>query len=73
MDSKEAKRLKISERVQIWAASPDACTGTVIETGYNAIKIRWDDGHVVAVHLEEMKNVRRYHGNTPIIPVPKAG
>lgn len=68
MNLREAKRLKIGDRVQIWAESPDACTGSVIELGYNAAKFKWDDGQVGIIHLRDMENVIPYYGNKPITP-----
>lgn len=55
----EARKLKIDDRVEIWAGSPDAAAGTVIETGYNAVKIKYDDGVIGVIHLRDMKNVTR--------------
>jgi len=71
MDKKEAARLKIGDRVQIWAESPDACTGTVIETGYNAVKFKWDDQQIGIVHLNDMKEITRHRGGI-IVPVAKS-
>ena len=70
MDEKQAKRLKIGDRVQIWAESPDACTGTVSETGYNAVKIEWDDDQIGIIHLKDMDNVTRHRGPS-IVPTAK--
>jgi hypothetical protein len=71
MIKKEAARLKIGDRVQIWAESPDACTGIVIETGYNAVKFRWDDHQVGVIHLNDMKEVTSHYGAS-IVPVAKS-
>lgn len=73
MDRREAKRIKIGDRVQIWAESPDACTGTAIEVGYNAVKFEWDDGQIGVIHLNDMKEVSRWGGGTfSIVPAMKA-
>lgn len=71
MTPKEAKSLKVGDRVQIWAESPDACTGTVIETGYNAVKFEWDDAQISALHLNDMADVARYYGKDRFFPWPK--
>lgn len=71
MDTKEAKKLKVGDRLQLWAESPDACTGTVIETGYCAVKTKWDDGQVGIIHHSDHKNVSRWHGEGSIIPAVK--
>jgi len=73
MNRKEAKRLKIGDRVQIWAESPDACSGVIIEVGYNAVKTKWDDGQVGVIHLNDHKNVTWYYGTAPIVPILKTG
>jgi hypothetical protein len=44
MDSKETHRLKVGDRVQIWAESPDACAGTVRHVSFDFVRIKWDDG-----------------------------
>ena len=68
MTPKDSKKLTIGDRVQIWAESPDACTGSVIETGYNAIKVAWDDGQIGIIHRNGLANVRTHHGGE-IVPV----
>lgn len=70
MNRKEADRLKINDRVQIWAGSPDACTGTVIEKNWCAAKINWDDGQIGIIHLNDMGNVTRHRGDS-IVPIAK--
>lgn len=65
MDRKGADKIKVGDRVQIWAESPDACSGTAIEVGYNAVKFKWDDGQVGIIHKNGMKDVVPHHG--PII------
>lgn len=68
MTPKEADRLlKIGDRVQIWAESPDACTGTITEKNWCAAKIEWDDGQVGVIHLDDMKNVTKHYGPS-IVP-----
>ncbi len=67
MDKREAKKVKVGDRVQIWAESPDACTGTAIEVGYNAVKFKWDDGQIGIIHHGDFKDVTRHHGAT-IVP-----
>jgi hypothetical protein len=41
MKPTDGKRLSVNDRVR-WAV--DGALGTVMETSYAAIKIRWDDG-----------------------------
>lgn len=70
----EAKKLKVGRRVIIWWGTPSACTGTVIETGYNAVKIEWDDGQVGIIHHNDHHNVERYSSTQSIVPdAEKAG
>jgi len=71
MNLTEAKKVKVGDRVLIWAESPDACTGTAIEVGYNAVKFEWDDGQIGVIHLKDMANVTRHRGER-ITPVLKA-
>ncbi len=59
MNHREAKRIKIGDRVVIWPASENECAGTAIEVGYNAVKFEWDDGQVGAIHHRDMANVER--------------
>jgi hypothetical protein len=74
MDSKEAKKLKVGDRIQIWAGRPDMhCTGTVIETGYRAVKTRWDDGQIGVIHIHDHDDVERYHGDVQIVPIKATG
>ena len=55
MTTKEAKKLKVAERVKF----SDGVLGTIMETGYNAVKIAWDDGQVGVIHLDDMQEVER--------------
>lgn len=59
MDHTEAKRIKVGDRVTIWAGSDFECHGTAIEVGYNAVKFAWDDEQVGVIHHRDMKNVER--------------
>ena len=68
MTFQDSKKLTISDRVQIWAESPDACTGSVIETGCNAVKVEWDDGQIGIIHRNGLANVSTHHGGK-IVPV----
>lgn len=70
MNRKEADRLKINDRVQIWAESPDACTGTVTEKNWMAVKVEWDDKQTGTIHLNDMANVTRHRGES-IVPIAK--
>jgi hypothetical protein len=42
MTAKDSKRLEVDDQV-VWGDDPHD-VGTVIETGYNAVKISWDNG-----------------------------
>lgn len=64
MDLKQARKIKVGDRVQIWAESPDACTGAAIEVGYCQVKFQWDDGQVGIIHRRDMKNVSTHRGPT---------
>jgi hypothetical protein len=56
MDAKESKKLKVGDGVIF----SDGVTGTVIETGYNAVKIDWADGQLgCIVHHNDMQDVSR--------------
>lgn len=68
MDTKEAAKLKVGDRLLIWADTEHACSGVVIETGYNAVKTRWDDGQIGVLHMDDHVSVSRYSGTIPIIP-----
>jgi hypothetical protein len=59
MKHTEAKRIKVGDRVTIWAGTPDQCHGTAIEVGYNAVKFAWDDEQVGVIHHRDMANVER--------------
>src|SRR5262245_45339997 len=72
MQTKHAKKLKVGDRIQIWAGTPHHCTGTVIETGYSAVKTKWDDGEVGIIHMDDHANVERYDGDGQIIPAKQS-
>lgn len=53
-----ARGLLVGSRVS-WDNNPND-TGTVIETGFNACKVKWDDpsnGEVSLLHFTEMANI----------------
>ena len=54
MTTRESKRLKIGDRVVlgVWA-------GTVIDTGYAAVTIKWDDNQTGMVDHRDMQDIRR--------------
>lgn len=68
MDKKAARKLRIGQRVEIWAESPDACSGTVTEKNWMAIRVEWDDGQVGIIHLDDCRDVSSYYGIDPIVP-----
>ncbi len=58
MKEATARRLEIGSRVS-WDNNPKD-GGTVIETGFNACKVRWDNpsnGEISLLHFTEMANV----------------
>lgn len=58
MKEATAKRLEVGSRVS-WDHNPKDA-GTVIEKGYNACKVKWDDpsnGEVSLLYFTEMANV----------------
>lgn len=60
MTETAAKKLKVGSRVY-WDTNKDD-RGTVIETGFNACKVEWDDpsnGDVSLLYFTEMANVGR--------------
>jgi len=64
----QASKLKVGARLLDRGMSAEACTGTVIETGYNAVKIKWDDGQVGIVRFHDMEDMTRHIGDTRIVP-----
>ena len=54
MDYREARKLKVGDRLIIWAER-----GTVIETGCDAVKIKWDDEQIGVIHLRDMEDISR--------------
>lgn len=57
MKSQEAKELKLKDRV-IWNNNKEDA-GTVIEIGYCAIKIEWDNGQTGILYPEDMGPVTK--------------
>jgi hypothetical protein len=55
MDATASKRLKIGERV-CWDED-ESDLGTVVETGYNAVKIQWENGQTGILHHNDMGQV----------------
>jgi hypothetical protein len=61
--------LEVGSRVT-WDHNP-ADAGTVIEKGYNACKVRWDDpsnGEVSLLHFTEMANIGSLPANRKHAP-----
>jgi len=58
MTYKQALKLKVGDRVH-WDGEGDQVGGSVIETGYNAVKVQWDNGPVTILHLRDMQDVSR--------------
>ncbi len=64
MTGKEAKRLKVGDAV-VWE-NDAADRGEVIEVGYCAVKIRWENGGagvdgagIGVLHVDDCENVSR--------------
>lgn len=58
MKEATARQLDVGSRVT-WDKNPKDA-GTVIEKGYNAVKVKWDDpsnGDVSLLHFTEMANI----------------
>ena len=53
MNTKEAKRLEIGQRVRF----SDGVLGTVTEKNWMAVKVEWDDGQVGVIHFDDMADV----------------
>lgn len=70
MNREAAEKLKDKDRVIFKNGAPEACTGTVIETGYCAVKIKWDDGIIGIVRHEDghMADIAPYSGDDTIVP-----
>lgn len=60
MNARESKALKVGAVVLIQEDHPTdkiEVRGQVIETGYNAVKIKWDDGQIGCIHHNDMRDV----------------
>lgn len=57
MTESEAKALEVGDRVT-WGADPED-QGEVIETGYCAVKICWENGQTGAMHVRDCKRIQR--------------
>lgn len=57
MNAAEAKRLKIGDAL-IWENDPGD-RGTVIEVGYCAVKIEWENGQIGVLHTNDCQSVKR--------------
>lgn len=68
MNKKQATSLKIGDRVLIWPDNTYACSGTIIEKNWMAAKIKWDDGEIGVIHLDDFANVTLHNGPI-IIPI----
>ncbi len=70
MKEATARRLKVDSRVT-WDNNPNDC-GTVIEVGFNAVKVKWDDpsnGEIGVLYFTEMANI----GLAPPTGKPRPG
>lgn len=55
MNTKTARKLKVNQRV-MWKNNPQDL-GTVIEVGYCATKILWDNGQISLVRHDDMHSI----------------
>lgn len=53
MTSKESKKLKVGDAVVF----SDGVRGEVVDTGFNAVGIKWDDGQQGYIHHDDMQDV----------------
>jgi hypothetical protein len=63
MNATQSKQLKAKDRV-LWDNDPNIC-GTVVETGYAAVKIQWDDGQLLLVQHNNENVLREISRATP--------
>lgn len=56
MNKKAAAKLKIEDRVH---DDRDDCPGTIIESNWMAVKIRWDDDMLTILHHDDMEHISR--------------
>jgi hypothetical protein len=56
MNEKQARKLKVSDRVVF---ESDKVEGTVIEKGYAAAKIQWDDGQLGIIDNRDFNGIAR--------------
>lgn len=69
MKEASARRLEVGSRV-CWGNNPKD-GGTVIETGFNAVKVKWDDpsqGEVGVLYFAEMANIGSLPANRKHAP-----
>lgn len=57
MDAKTAKTLKVGDRV-IWDNNPGD-RGKVVEVGYCAVKVAWENGLVGTTDFRDMRRIER--------------
>ena len=53
MDRKQSEKLLVGSRVRF----SDGVLGTVTDTGYSGVHIKWDDGQQGVIHHDDMQDV----------------
>lgn len=59
MNDTQAKRLKVGDAVRWTCPDDPEETGKIVEVGYNAVKIAWDDGCYGIMRFAECEYVER--------------
>lgn len=57
MNATQAATLKVGDRV-MWDRKPTDA-GTVVDTGYNAVTIKWDNGQTGTIHHRDADIIER--------------
>jgi hypothetical protein len=57
MTGDQSRLLKVGDRVCWGATTTDL--GTVVETAWNGVTIKWDDGHTSTIQHNDMVQVER--------------
>ena len=63
MNAAESKTLSKGSRVYWQGDKADG--GTITETSWDAVTIRWDNGHVAVVHHGDMREILRASRTLP--------
>jgi preprotein translocase subunit YajC len=58
MTGDQSRTLRVGDRVCWGVTTTDL--GTVVETTWSDVTIEWDDGHLVTIQHNDMKQVERF-------------